>query len=149
MSPRRRARHRERWAAGELVSHAITLHGRPLHALWFWHPRSPRALARMHLGERQPLQIATDELATGHREVHDERLADLLPPVGALPVGARVQVPAGLLVRLLRQRLAVRVRHYPLRVASLASLDEYRHDHSGPMGALVCPTCNPDEGDLR
>lgn len=114
MSPRRRARRRERRVAGCLASHDVTLNSERKLVLWFWHPTCPRALRRMGSGRRSPVQIATDVVATGQRQVHDERLGGLLPAVpGTVQVSTRALRTAS------RRHLPIRVRYYPLKVGAL------------------------------
>lgn len=116
MSPRRRARRRERRVAGCLASHDVLLNGERNLVLWFWRPTCPRALRRMGSGRRAPVQIATNVVATAQRQVHDERLGALLPAVPGT-----VQVSTLSLRAASRRRPCFRVTSYP-REVTLADL---------------------------
>lgn len=97
-----------------MASHDVLLNSERKLVLWFWHPTCPRTLRRMGSGRRSPVQIATDVVATGDREVHDERLAALLPAVPGT-----VQVSTLALRAVVRRPMSVRVRHYPIKVGAL------------------------------
>ena len=68
----------------------------------------------MGSGRREPVQIATDVVATAQRQVHDERLGALLPAVPGT-----VQVSTLSLRAALSRHLPVRVRYYPMKVGAM------------------------------